>query len=111
MKTYTQVNEWLETEDDVKVYDNVVKQLKEIQIDGESMERLIDDVGMTDQMIRQLIGSNPEKAFTELLDLYKDISDSEELNEYLLNKITNDKDFYKKITDMIIQADSKKYNL
>jgi len=37
-----------------KKLENIIKELKEIEVDGESMEYIISEVGMTEQMIKQL---------------------------------------------------------
>lgn len=50
------------------VVDYVIAKLNEIDVDGETMQYIIEQVGMTDQMLRQLIMSNPESDTKDLLD-------------------------------------------
>lgn len=47
---------------------NVINMLKDINVDGETMQHIIEQVGMNDQMLRQLIMSNPESDTKDLLD-------------------------------------------
>jgi hypothetical protein len=37
-------------------------------VDGETMEYILEQVGMTDQMLRQLIMNNPESETKDLLE-------------------------------------------
>jgi hypothetical protein len=46
----------------------VIAKLKGIDIDGETMQYIIDEVGMTQQMQRQLILSNSVVSTQDLLD-------------------------------------------
>lgn len=50
------------------VVDYVIAKLNEIDVDGETMQYIIEQVGMNDQMLRQLIMSNPESDTKDLLD-------------------------------------------
>jgi len=43
----------------------IIKKLKEIEVDGEQMQYILEKVGMTDQMHRQLVMRNPKD--TEIL--------------------------------------------
>lgn len=47
---------------------NVINMLKDINVDGETMQHIIEQVGMTDQMLRQLIMSNPESDTNDILE-------------------------------------------
>ena len=38
---------------------NIIKLCKDIDIDGETMEYILEKVAMTDQMLRQLVMNNP----------------------------------------------------
>lgn len=38
-----------------QILDQIILQLKQIEVDGESMEYIIKEVGMEDQMLRQLL--------------------------------------------------------
>lgn len=42
--------------------------LKSVNIDGETMEYILEELGMTDQMLRQLIIGNPESDTKDILD-------------------------------------------
>jgi hypothetical protein len=46
----------------------VIAKLKGIDIDGETMQYIIDEIGMTQQMQRQLIMSNSVVSTQDLLD-------------------------------------------
>jgi hypothetical protein len=39
--------------------ENIIKKLKFLQVDGETMEYILEQVGMHDQMLRQLVMSQP----------------------------------------------------
>tara|TARA_B110000503_G_scaffold24582_1_gene38859 strand:- start:266 stop:472 length:207 start_codon:yes stop_codon:yes gene_type:complete len=45
---------------------NIIQLLKDV--DGETMEYILEQVGMEDQMLRQLIMNNPESDVKDLLD-------------------------------------------
>jgi hypothetical protein len=47
--------------------------LNHIEVDGETMEYILEQVGMTDQMLRQLIMNNPESETKDLLEEKKRI--------------------------------------
>jgi hypothetical protein len=42
------------------VVETIIDMLKHIDVDGETMQHIIEEVGMDDQMLRQLITNNPE---------------------------------------------------
>ena len=46
----------------------VISALKSIEVDGETMQYILEKVGMTDQMLRQLVMSNPESDIKDLLE-------------------------------------------
>jgi hypothetical protein len=50
----------------VETLNNIIEKLKEIDVDGENMQYIIEKVGMTDQMYRQLVMSKPTED-TEIL--------------------------------------------
>jgi hypothetical protein len=65
----------LEQEDDrVNVVINI---LKDIGVDGETMQYIIEEVGMNDQMLRQLVLSNPQSDTKALYDEHIRLSDQE----------------------------------
>lgn len=60
---------------DRKVILNVIQQLKDIEVDGETMQYILSKVGMEDQMLRQLVMSGP---FEQVKDLWEERRDWEE---------------------------------
>jgi len=46
---------------------DIIAKLKVIDVDGETMEYILEQVGMTDQMLRQLVMNNPETDTKDLL--------------------------------------------
>ncbi len=55
--------------------EDIIEELKFLDIDGETMQYIIEKVGMTDQMLRQLIMSNPESDTKDLLEEKIELSD------------------------------------
>jgi ferritin len=55
----------------MKLHPNMVEEiidmLKHMDVDGETMQYIIDNVGMNDQMLRQLVMTNPYTEISELL--------------------------------------------
>ena len=47
---------------------NIIKLCKDIDIDGETMEYILEKVAMTDQMLRQLVMNNPQSNTIDLLN-------------------------------------------
>ncbi len=78
--------EWLTTEERnertwnerKKPYDKIVDALKELDVDGEMMQYIIERVGMNDQMLRQLILTNPQSDTVDLLNEHIELSDKGE---------------------------------
>lgn len=58
-----------------KPYDKIVDALNELDVDGEMMQYIIEEVNMNDQMLRQLILSNPQSDTIDLLDEHIRLSD------------------------------------
>ena len=54
---------------------DIIKKLRTIEVDGETMQYIIEKVGMTDQMLRQLILTNPYTDTTDLLEEKVRLSD------------------------------------
>jgi hypothetical protein len=52
----------------------IINQLKEMEIDGERLQYIIEELGMNDQMLRQLILSNPQSDTYDLLQEHIDLS-------------------------------------
>lgn len=47
---------------------DIINKLQIIKVDGETMQYILEKVGMTDQMLRQLIMSNPESDTKDILE-------------------------------------------
>lgn len=47
---------------------NIINLCKDIDIDGETMEYILEKVAMTDQMLRQLVMNNPQSNTIDLLN-------------------------------------------
>ena len=45
----------------------IIKLCNDIDIDGETMEYILEKVAMTDQMLRQLVMNNPQSNIMDLL--------------------------------------------
>ena len=45
----------------------IIELCKDIDIDGETMEYILEKVAMTDQMLRQLVMNNPQSNIMDLL--------------------------------------------
>ena len=48
--------------------ESIIATLKHIDVDGETMEYILEQVGMTNQMLRQLIMNNPESDTKDFLE-------------------------------------------
>ncbi len=48
--------------------DHIIQQLKDIDVDGETMQYILVQVGMDGQMHRQLVMTMPTESTTELLE-------------------------------------------
>ena len=48
--------------------DNAIQNLKRIEIDGETMQYIIEKLGMDDQMLRQLVLTKPRIQTLNMLD-------------------------------------------
>ena len=58
---------------------DIIAKLKVIDVDGETMQYIIEQVGMNDQMLRQLIMSNPHTDTTNILEEKRILSNRGEL--------------------------------
>ena len=58
----------MEGEIKMTAIDNAIQILKRIDIDGETMQHIIEKLGMDDQMLRQLVMTKPKSQTEELLD-------------------------------------------
>ena len=52
---------------DRKIVLKVIDQLRYIDVDGETMQYIIEKVGMNDQMLRQLVMTNPYTDTSDIL--------------------------------------------
>jgi|TARA_R100000697_G_C5445277_1_gene196198 hypothetical protein len=59
------------------VVNKAIEDLKRIDIDGETMQYIIEKLGMNDQMLRQLILSNPQSDTIDLLNEHIRLNDKE----------------------------------
>jgi len=57
------------------VVETIIDMLKHIDVDGETMQHIIEEVGMNDQMLRQLIMNNPESEIKDYLEEKITLSD------------------------------------
>ena len=55
---------------------HIIEYLKEIDVDGETMEYIISEVGMSDQMFRQLMMKASDNDINALLEERSEIHDS-----------------------------------
>ena len=51
-----------------QILDQIILQLKQVDVDGESMEYIIREVGMEDQMLRQLLLKADMELVQELVE-------------------------------------------
>ena len=63
------LNEMLYSVQQERAVDTIILKLKEIEVDGETMQNILEQVGMDDQMLTQLVRSYPKHAIQELMDL------------------------------------------
>jgi hypothetical protein len=68
-KSYHVIYETAQMEQHAAKINQVISILREIDVDGETMQYIIEKVGMTDQMLRQLVMNNP---YTDTSDLLKE---------------------------------------
>tara|TARA_R100000734_G_C3270647_1_gene66709 strand:+ start:422 stop:643 length:222 start_codon:yes stop_codon:yes gene_type:complete len=67
----------MEGEIKMGVVNKTIEDLKRIDIDGETMQYIIEKLGMNDQMLRQLILSNPQSDTIDLLNEHIRLNDKE----------------------------------
>jgi hypothetical protein len=79
MRDTSQMNENEYTNNRVESVIGILTSLthKGDSVDGETMEYILERVGMTDQMLRQLIMSNPQSDTIDLLQEKIELSDLE----------------------------------
>ena len=53
----------------------IIELCKDIDIDGETMEYILEKVAMTDQMLRQLVMNNPQSNTIDLLNEKIEVDD------------------------------------
>ena len=59
------------------VVNKAIEDFKRIDIDGETMQYIIEKLGMNDQMLRQLILSNPQSDTIDLLNEHIHLNNKE----------------------------------
>ena len=59
------------------VVNEAIENFKRVDIDGETMQYIIEKLGMNDQMLRQLILSNPQSDTIDLLNEHIRLNDKE----------------------------------
>ena len=67
----------MEGEIKMGVVNKAIEDFKRIDIDGETMQYIIEKLGMNDQMLRQLILSNPQSDTIDLLNEHIRLNDKE----------------------------------
>ena len=71
----------MEGEIKAQVVQDTIENLRRIDLDGETMQYIIEKLGMNDQMLRQLVLSNPQS------DTYDLLQEHIRINDYETNKI------------------------
>jgi hypothetical protein len=74
-KSYHVIYETAQMEQHAANVNRVINILREIDVDGETMQYIIEKVGMTDQMLRQLVMNNPYTDTSDLLEEKVTLSD------------------------------------
>ena len=82
--SYEVIYETAQMEQHAANVNRVINILREIEVDGETMQYIIEKVGMTDQMLRQLVMNNPYTDTSDLLEEKVRLSD-----EYLRSLAKN----------------------
>ena len=73
----------MEGEIKAQVVQDTIENLRRIDLDGETMQYIIEKLGMNDQMLRQLVLSNPQS------DTYDLLQEHIRINDYETNKDLN----------------------
>lgn len=76
-KSYHVIYETAQMESSInRTYVNdIINKLRTIEVDGETLQYIIDKVGMTDQVLRQLVMNNPYTDTSDLLEEKVRLSD------------------------------------
>ena len=67
------------SDDNHNIVKDIIAKLKLIDVDGETMQYILEQVGMEEQMLRQLIMSNPESDINDILEEKRILSNRGEL--------------------------------
>ena len=67
----------MEGEIKAQVVQDTIENLRRIDLDGETMQYIIEKLGMNDQMLRQLVLSNPQSDTNDLLQEHIRINDKQ----------------------------------
>jgi len=73
----------MEGEIKAQVVQDTIENLRRIDLNGETMQYIIEKLGMNDQMLRQLVLSNPQS------DTYDLLHEHIRINDYETNKDLN----------------------
>ena len=76
----------MEGEIKAQVVQDTIENLRRIDLDVETMQYIIEKRGMNDQMLRQLVLSNPQSDTYDLLQEHISINDKE-LKSLLINNL------------------------
>jgi hypothetical protein len=101
------LNEWVDTIEQEETVSSIIEDLNNMKVDGETMQYILGNVGMEDQMLSQLICNYPYRAILTFLDF----EGKEEVEEILIKMIQEDPNLGKRISDLLLKADAKRYNL
>lgn len=105
------LNEWINPVDN-PVFEDIIKKLTDLSIDGESMQDILEKIGMEEQMLDQLVATYPANALIKLIDLDDDAKlDIEELDDYLFDTMNKNPKFFEKIKDFVLRVEAGRYNL
>ena len=74
-KSYHVIYETAQMEQHAAKINQVISILRDIDVDGETLQYIIEKVGMTDQVLRQLVMNNPYTDTSDLLDEKVRLSD------------------------------------
>jgi len=74
-KSYHVIYETVQMEQHAVNINRVINILRDIDVDGETLQYIIEKVGMTDQVLRQLVMNNPYTDTSDLLDEKVRLSD------------------------------------
>lgn len=101
------IDEWVNNQEQEETISSIIEELRNMDVDGETMQYILGNVGMEDQMLSQLITTYPERAILTLMDM----QDDKELEEIFIRILRENPELYKHISEVLFKADASKYNL